>query len=194
MFTSDSRYRRSRVVTAANRAGQPIQAAELRLPPPTAGSFLHAVEEGERIDGLAHKFYRDPRQWWRITDANPAFSTPEQLLGQSPLITELIALVAPTAPAPWAQALAAGAALPGVIGLLRQQTPRLEIEVQIVLGEPIEIVTEQIDEAVLVTYNGLVLDPAALLAIFTSLGFIVAGRETISQVGQPIVIPPGGGP
>jgi hypothetical protein len=194
MFTPDSRYRRSKVVTAMNRAGQPIKTVELRLPPRTDGIFQHTVAEGERIDSLAHKFYREPRKWWRIADANPDFPTPDSLLGQSPVVSERIALAPPASPAPWAQALAAGMALPGVLDLARAQAYELLVEPHTVLGETVDVVTEQIQDSVLATYNPLAVDPALLLAAFTARGFVVIGREVVSRVGQPIVIPPDGGP
>jgi hypothetical protein len=194
MFSSDSRYRRSTVLTDTNSAGLPIEVAELRLPPPTEGSFAHVIQEGDRIDNLANKYYREPRKWWRIADANPEFATPGQLLGQAPLRTERIALDHPGAgPAPWAQTLAAAAALVGVARLSREQSYRLSVEPHTVAGERVEVVTEQIDEALLVTYNDLVLELATLIGVFTAAGFTVAGREQLSRVGQPIVIPPDGG-
>lgn len=190
MFSSDSRYRRSPATTTVNRAGQPIQAAELRLPPPTPGVFKHRVEEGERIDSLAHKYLRDPLKWWRIADANPAFTTPDELLGSSPWTTERISLHPPADPVPWAATLAAVTALAGGAKLIREPRYRLVVELHTVAGELVEVITEQADEAVIITYNALVADLAAVTATFVSAGFAILGREPISRVGQPIIIPP----
>jgi hypothetical protein len=189
MFSSDSRYRRSPVIATVNTAGQPIHAVELRIPPPTPGTFLHRVADGERIDGLAHQYYRDALAWWRIADANPAFATPDELLGASPWIVERIALVAPAA-APWARTLATAEALPGVARLIRVPSYRLVVEPHTVAGELVEVVTEQVDEAVIATYHGGVADPAALLGVFTAAGFSVVGRDALARTGQAIVIPP----
>jgi len=30
----------------------------------------HIVSQGERLDYIAHRFYRDPERFWRICDAN----------------------------------------------------------------------------------------------------------------------------
>jgi hypothetical protein len=190
MFTPDSRYRRSLVIATVNVAGQPIHAAELRLPPPTAGTFQHRVEEAERIDNLANRYYRDPLAWWRIADANPALFTPDELLGSSPWITERIALAPPAGPVSWTATLAAAAALAGVAKLVRDPTYRITVELHSVAGDLVEVVTEQIDDAVIATYHAGVTDPAALLAVFTSAGFTVLGRESVTRTGQPIIIPP----
>jgi hypothetical protein len=192
MFSSNSRYRRSRLITTVNRAGQPIHAAELRIPPPTGGRFEHRVEEGERIDRLAHRYYRDPLAWWRIADANPAFATPDELLGRSPWATERISLVPPIGlpSAPWAPTLAAAAALAGVAKILREPRHHLVVELHTVAGEPVEVITEAADEAVVVTYNARVVEAGAVAALFEAAGFTVTGREPLARVGQPIVIPP----
>ncbi|HSR98985.1 MAG TPA: hypothetical protein VLM79_18145 [Kofleriaceae bacterium] len=189
MFTSDSRYRRSAIVATVNLDGQPIHAAELRTPPPTPGTFLHRVEEGERIDNLANRYYRDPLRWWRIADANPAFATPDDLLGNSVWITERIALLPPT-DAAWAPSLAAATQLAGVVRLVRDPRYRLTVELHTVGGEPVEVVSEQVDEAVIATYHAEVADPAALRAVFTDAGFAVTGVEVLARTGQSIVIPP----
>jgi hypothetical protein len=190
MFSSDSRYRSSPLITTVNRAGQPISAAELRLPPPAPGTFAHLIQESERVDSLAHKYFRNPLRWWRIADANPTFVTPEEMLGTSPWATERIALTPPGAAAPWGRTLAAAGALPGVRKVIRASSYRLLVTPQTVLGQVIEVVTELVDETVLVTYNALVVDPAAVAAVFTAAGFTVTGREAVTRVGQPIVIPP----
>lgn len=44
------------------------------------GSFLYQVKEGDRLDLLAFKFYRTPRKWWLICDANPDLMHPDELL------------------------------------------------------------------------------------------------------------------
>jgi len=36
-----------------------------------SGVIEHTISEGERLDSLAHYYYRDSRLWWRILDANP---------------------------------------------------------------------------------------------------------------------------
>jgi hypothetical protein len=192
MFTPDSRYRRSAVVATVNLAGQPIHAAELRTPPPTPGTFLHRVEEGERIDNLSNRYYRDPLRWWRIADANPAFVTPDELLGNSAWITERIAVLPPTGAA-WAPTLATAKQLAGVVRLVRDPSYQLVVELHTVAGELVEVVSEQVEEAVIATYHAEVADPVALRAVFTAAGFAVTGVEVLARTGQSIVIPPGRG-
>jgi hypothetical protein len=190
MFSPDSRYRRSRVIATVNATGQQINAAELRIPPLTPGTFQHRVQEAERIDRLANQYYRDPLGWWRIADANPAFATPDALLGNGPWSSERIALTPPAGVAPWAQAIAAAAALAGVSQVVRDPSYRLLVELQLGAGEWVEMVSEQIEEAVLVTYHAKVADLGALLAVFADAGFAVVGRELLARTGRSIVIPP----
>jgi hypothetical protein len=190
MFTPDSRYRRSPVIATVNAAGQQIHAAELRIPPKTPGAFQHRVHEAERIDSLANQYYRDPLAWWRIADANPAFATPDELLGNSRWRTERIAVIPPAGAAPWAQTLAAVAAIAGVARIARAPSYRLITELHTVAGEPVEVVREQIDEAVNVTFHAQVTPPAALAGVLTVAGFTVIGRDAIERTGQPIIIPP----
>ncbi len=35
------------------------------------GVLEHVIQEGDRLDLLAHHYYSDARLWWRILDANP---------------------------------------------------------------------------------------------------------------------------
>jgi nucleoid-associated protein YgaU len=50
-----------------------------RTAQPQERAFRHKVVAGDRLDLLAARYFGDPFQYWRIVDANPAF-TPEQLL------------------------------------------------------------------------------------------------------------------
>jgi len=37
----------------------------------------HRVEEGDRLDNIASKYYSDPELYWRICDANGVMNPPE---------------------------------------------------------------------------------------------------------------------
>jgi nucleoid-associated protein YgaU len=50
-----------------------------RDPPPQERALLHKIVAGDRLDLLAARYFGDPFQYWRIVDANAAF-TPEELL------------------------------------------------------------------------------------------------------------------
>jgi nucleoid-associated protein YgaU len=51
-----------------------------RTVPSSAGTRLHRVEAGDRLDLLAQRYFGDPFQYWRIVDANPTISTDDLML------------------------------------------------------------------------------------------------------------------
>lgn len=87
MFSKLSRYRRLPDVVALDAAGRALESKALRLLPAAPGDVLHTVEEGDRLDHLAFKYYKQPRDWWRIADANPDVLSPFALLGDAPHVT-----------------------------------------------------------------------------------------------------------
>lgn len=80
MFFSDSRYRPIGDYTVPAPGGREVKVKRLRINAKAEGSFRYTVKEGDRIDLLAWRFYRNPRKWWLIADANPAVLDPGDLL------------------------------------------------------------------------------------------------------------------
>lgn len=80
MFFDGSRYLRvaDYTIEAGDGAARKLKAA--REPVATETALTYQVREGDRLDLLAYKFYRNPRKWWLIADANPDCIAPEQLL------------------------------------------------------------------------------------------------------------------
>ena len=68
--------------------GADLALQDVRLLPQVSGTFRHTVEEVDRLDHLAFKYYQQPRKWWRISDANPEFMSPQALLGKEPIVTD----------------------------------------------------------------------------------------------------------
>ena len=66
----------------------------------------HIVEEIDRLDHLAQKYYQQPRTWWHICDANPALLSPRALLGHEPLVTAQFPLTWEGPDPPWSDLLA----------------------------------------------------------------------------------------
>jgi nucleoid-associated protein YgaU len=60
--------------------GSPQKLKATREPLPTDIAITYQVREGDRLDLLAFRFYRNPRKWWLIADANPDCVAPEHLL------------------------------------------------------------------------------------------------------------------
>lgn len=105
MFSKLSRYRRLPDVVTVDAAGRALESKALRLVPDAPGDMLHTVEEGDRLDHLAFKYYKQPRDWWRIADANPAFLSPFALLGDAPHATLRLAVSWDGPAPPWSDLL-----------------------------------------------------------------------------------------
>lgn len=84
MYSKFSRYRALPEVVAVDANGRRLRSTRLRLPPVADGVMEHTVEEVDRLDYLAHRYYRQPRHWWHICDANPQVRAPQALLGREP--------------------------------------------------------------------------------------------------------------
>lgn len=59
--------------------GREVELYQPREIPLTLVSGEHRVGGDERLDAIAHRYYSDPFQYWRIADANPS-EAPEDLL------------------------------------------------------------------------------------------------------------------
>ena len=114
MFSKTSRYRKLPDIVAMDASGRSLESKSLRLLPEVSGDFEHTVEAVDRLDHLAHKYYRHSKKWWRICDANPAFLSPLALLGKTTVKTIACQLTWDGPTAPWSQLTAY---LSGVVGI-----------------------------------------------------------------------------
>ncbi len=197
MFSRISRYRRTPDVVSVDARGRRIEAKDLRPLPGAAGELLHTLEDGERLDRLAHRYYRQPRKWWRICDANPDFLSPLSLLGREPLVTVLFPLSCDHEPPSWSALLAA---LWGRVGVEDVRVVEEERYVP-AAGGGVETVVER---AVLVIHNRMSTSTQELAEIIhprpagddageVGRGFDGCAPQPIGRAGKPIVIPPEGG-
>lgn len=70
MIDKRSRYARTphvEVTTAEREKRVLVDIREISVPP---AGHVHLTRTGDRIDVLAHRFYRDARRFWRIADAS----------------------------------------------------------------------------------------------------------------------------
>lgn len=96
MFIKGSRYRHLPESSPLDAQGERLLGKDLReIAPPLAGPFQHTVTQGDRLDLLSFKYYRDPTKWWQIADANPQEPFPSDLLDRSPLVYERFVLANP---------------------------------------------------------------------------------------------------
>ncbi len=89
MFSKTSRYRKLSNIVTTDAKGRSLESKSLRLLPEVSGEFMHTVEEVDRLDHIAYKYYKQSKKWWRICDANPEFMSPQVLLGKEPIGTAL---------------------------------------------------------------------------------------------------------
>jgi len=77
MFFKGSRYAAVGEAQITDRTGRTIRYKLVRIIPDAPAAVAHLVHEGERLDHLAHRYYRDAERFWRICDANRADWPPD---------------------------------------------------------------------------------------------------------------------
>lgn len=131
MFSKISRYRDVSDTVSLDAKGRVLASKGLRISPEVAGRLEHTIEQGDRLDQLAYKFYKQPRDWWRIADANPGFMSAEALLGNEPETRVEIPLTWEGSLPPWSALLQTLARTLGVhvatMGVAEQTVPQVEI-------------------------------------------------------------------
>ena len=190
MFSRISRYYRLPDIVTTDAKGRTLVSKALRLSPPVQGSFRHTLEEVDRLDHLAYKYYQQPRKWWRISDANPDFMSPAALLGKGPVVTERFSLTFPSPQPPWATLIQDLTGRVGVEEVKVEEEVHLVPEQQTLNGQTLTVHVEQFERAVVVTYNQLNLSSADIGEAMQALGFGVEPPERIGRVGKQISIPP----
>jgi nucleoid-associated protein YgaU len=80
MFFDGSRYLRVAEYSVDGAGGAQQKLKVTREPLAGEVALTYQVREGDRLDLLAFKFYRNARKWWLIADANSDCMAPEQLL------------------------------------------------------------------------------------------------------------------
>ena len=79
MFFRGSRYEPVPEAELITPEGRTIRYKRVRFIPVTPGSLVQLVNQGDRLDLIAYRTYKDPEQFWRICDANLAM-LPEELV------------------------------------------------------------------------------------------------------------------
>ena len=189
MFYRISRYRTLPDIVTTDAERRTLVSKTLRPLPEAPGTFRHTVADADRLDHLAYKYYRQPTKWWRLSDANPEFLSPQALLGKDPIVTARFPLEFEGDQPPWA-------------GLVRNLTQHVGVE-QVKVVEKIDYALEErmigrrrvslhverFERAIIVTYNQLNTSDGDLAGIITASGFAVRPWETLSRVGKQIIIP-----
>ncbi len=72
MLFKGSRYAKVDIHEISNEKGRVIRYMKVRFIPETRAREAHTVRQEERLDHIAHTYFRDPERFWRICDANCA--------------------------------------------------------------------------------------------------------------------------
>ncbi|HUR63779.1 MAG TPA: hypothetical protein VM241_04780 [Candidatus Thermoplasmatota archaeon] len=72
MFFRGSRYEHVPDATWTDPTGRTLRHKRIRFIPPAQVQGQHLVAQGDRLDRLSFRFYRDADRAWRIADANLA--------------------------------------------------------------------------------------------------------------------------
>lgn len=191
MFSKISRYRKQEDVVSTDAKGRELTAKDIRLLPEVTGTFIHTVEDGDRLDHLSYKYYKQPRKWWRICDANSAFMSPQALLGKEPIVTDRFPVSFNGGGQPaWAALLKQLSLQVGVENLEIVDDIQIVPETQTVGGEQVIVYVEYPQRAIIVTYNQMKVGSEDLVTVMSSLNFKVGHPENIGRIGKQIIIPP----
>ncbi|MFZ5765289.1 MAG: hypothetical protein ACOY4H_06795 [Thermodesulfobacteriota bacterium] len=195
MFFKNSRYRKEPSTMIVEADGRRSRAVRLRRTPTTNGTFLHTIADGERLDHLAVRYYREPRAWWRLADAAAGFSSPLDLLGLSARLQVRIVLTHDdeAGPAPWNVLATRLSGLIGVEDFLFSEEVLLDEGTLAAAGATVPVAGQSFRRSVLVSYNRLTLGEEALMAAIATSGFTAAAAEPVGRIGKQIVIPPASG-
>lgn len=82
MFFKGSRYERVATHDIKDTRDRVIIYKRIRFIPDTPAIQQHTVVQGERLDLIAHRYYRDPELFWRICDSNKAM-LPDELVAET---------------------------------------------------------------------------------------------------------------
>lgn len=193
MFAKGSRYRRVPDVTVPDARGRLVFAKDIRPLPEVTGTYRHTVDAGDRLDTLAWTYYGRPTQYWRICDANPAFLSPLAMLGQDALATTRIPVTPPAGDPPWAALLRDLAGTVGVDDVTVVEDVTLEKQRRTIGADTVTVTVERPAPAVVISYNRVNVDAAALAKVIGDAGFTAGPPADAGQVGQQIVVPAAAG-
>jgi hypothetical protein len=189
MFAPLSRYRKLPDVVTTDAKGRILASKALRRLPSVSGTFQHTIEDGDRLDHVAYKYYRQPTKWWRISDANPAFLSPQALFGKEPLVTDRFPVTFNGPQPAWAALTRSLNECVGIATVTIIETVQLMPELRTAGNQTVTVQAERFERAVVVTYNQLNITASTIRSLMTAAGFVVGLPERQTRVGQQITIP-----
>jgi hypothetical protein len=199
MFSKISRYKKLTGIVTTDSRGRSLESKRIRLLPEVSGTFLHTVEENDRPDHLAYKYYKQPLKWWRICDANPEFMSPLALLGRETIVTTRFPVTFnsndTTDQPPWYEIIKRLSLIPGVQDVSIEENSLLVKKTDKCEGQQVVVNTEQFKRVLIVTHNHLNVTAADLKNAIEkedehgNKKFIVGEPTNIGRIGKKIIIP-----
>ena len=77
MFFKGSRYTTVAEHEMTDEHGRVLRYKGIRFVPDSPADLGYVIQQGDRLDLVAHRAYRDPERFWRIADANRALWPPD---------------------------------------------------------------------------------------------------------------------
>jgi hypothetical protein len=190
MFSKISRYKKLASIVAADAGGRSLESTCIRLLPKVSGAFLHTIEENDRPDHLAYKYYKQPLKWWRICDANPGFMSPLALLGDEPTATTRFPVTYNLKDnPPWYKIIKRFSQMSGVRDVFIEENAQLVKETVECEEQQVVVNAENFKRVVIITYNHLNVTAADLKNAIEDERFTVGEPMNIGRVGKQIIIP-----
>jgi hypothetical protein len=160
-------------ISRYDRTADVDPATGLRAAPAADGVVTHTVSEGDRLDHLALRYYRESRAWWRLCDANPDLPWPLDVVGRGPHRTVRIPLGAADR---WPDAFPKLMAVPGVV--------------RATLAEPPAVAPSRQHTAVaVVVHDRLTLSAEDIRALLGDLELEPGGYDVVPTTGRAIAVP-----
>lgn len=184
MFSDISRYQELPDIITTNKQGLRLNSKTLRQLPAVTGVFRHTLEENDRLDHLAYKYYNQPRKWWHICDANPEWRSPLALLGKEPLVTSRFALTFTGNSPPWPQLLRQLSKTVGVEKANMDKNQMVPKKQLLSSGQT------YYEWTLVINYNTVNVQKEALVDIIIKTGFEIKSVENRGRIGKSIMIPP----
>ena len=174
MFFKGSRYKDLPGIHTIDAKGQSTRSKTIRRIPGTPGTFLHTVNQKDRPDLLAYKYYGDIKKWWLISDANPDFAMPTDLFHRDPIVQEIFELEHPEGEEKWSQS----------ISLLIKDLKDLR--------GVTAVQSDMFNAVISVTYNRKELAREEITKVICSPshGYTIKNASKKERMGQKIIIPP----
>jgi len=193
MFTKNSRYYSLEDIVVNNKNNRQINSKSIRQISYVSGSFQHLVDDNDRLDLLASKYYSQPIKWWRICDANPEFKSPLDLLGKSCVKTYRFNVMDSSIPSPFPW-LELTNILDQQIGIEQyisyDKLVDFAEEVIDLLGTEVTVNREVYERYIDVRINSQLLTSESISSLFSATSIEFSPPELLGRVGKQITIPP----